>query len=315
MTRKDGCLTRMSRAARISSFSQEPRPAGPRKTAQERLELLSRIPTLVIQVEGIDPGAVSVDVDGAVVPTALLDSGQMVNPGMRKVTGKLGGKAVVQDVEIGERERKAVTLRFSAEEAASAPGPAPPPAAPAKAKTDVASDGSTQRLLGWVGVGVGGAGLLVGGITALGTILFRFRRTMVEWGQVRLDQRGVGAALAVGVAVGFAQAVPMMLMPVVFEYPFRYGQWLAILAIAPFAIALLAAGPIAGALIRRYGPRGIMTLGTLALGLANLAMAAAVRTAVKYPASMMAMTWPVCGLHSMSVPRVVGSLCLDGFSG
>ena len=115
--------------------------------------------------------------------------------------------------------------------------------------------------------------LIVGGGIALATIVFRFRRSVVEWGHLRLDQRGIGAALTVGMAVGFAQAVPMMLLPVVFEYPFGYGTLLAIAAIAPFALALVAAGPIAGILIRRFGPRGMMTSGTFVLGLANLAMA------------------------------------------
>jgi len=115
--------------------------------------------------------------------------------------------------------------------------------------------------------------LIVGGGVVLSTIVFRLRRSIVEWGQLRLDQRGLGAALSVGMAVGFAQAVPMMFLPIVFEYPLDYGTVMAIVAIAPFAIALLAAGPIAGVLIRRFGPRGMMTSGTLVLGAANLAVA------------------------------------------
>jgi MFS family permease len=117
--------------------------------------------------------------------------------------------------------------------------------------------------------------MAVAGALVLLTLLFRWRRTVVDWGRLRLDQRGLSAALAVGVAVGFAQAIPLMLLPIVFEYPFEYGTLFAIVAIAPFAVALLLAGPIAGVLIRRFGPRGIMTIGTLALGLANLAVAAA----------------------------------------
>ncbi len=62
--------------------------------------------------------------------------------------------------------------------------------------------------------------------------------------RLRLEKRGLGAALAVGVAVGFAQAIPLMLLPVVFEYPLRYGTLFAILAIAPFAVALFAGRPV-----------------------------------------------------------------------
>lgn len=115
--------------------------------------------------------------------------------------------------------------------------------------------------------------LIVGGAVALAIATVRFRGTSEEMARLKLDRRGLGAALAVGVAVGFAQAVPLMLLPIVFEYPFNYGTFFAMLAIAPFAVALLLAGPISGILIRRFGPRGMMTGGTLALGLANLLMA------------------------------------------
>ncbi len=115
--------------------------------------------------------------------------------------------------------------------------------------------------------------LIVGGVIGLATATIRFNRTSEEMARLRLDRRGLGAALAVGVAVGFAQAVPLMLLPVVFQYPFNYGTLFSVLAIAPFAIALLLAGPISGILIRRFGPRGMMTSGTLALGVANVLLA------------------------------------------
>jgi hypothetical protein len=116
--------------------------------------------------------------------------------------------------------------------------------------------------------------LIVGGSVGLGSISFRLGRTAKEMGTLRIDRRGLGAALAVGVVIGFAQAVPLMLLPVVFEYPLRYGTLFAIFAIAPFAIALFVAGPVSGIFIRKFGPRGIMTVGTLAVGLANLVLAA-----------------------------------------
>jgi DHA2 family lincomycin resistance protein-like MFS transporter len=99
------------------------------------------------------------------------------------------------------------------------------------------------------------------------------RRIAEDVVSLRLDWRALGAALAVGVAVGFAQAVPLMLIPVVFQYPFGYGQLLALLAIAPFAVALFVAGPVSGVLLQRFGPRGMMTVGALMLGVSNLLMA------------------------------------------
>ena len=115
--------------------------------------------------------------------------------------------------------------------------------------------------------------LIVVGVLGLSTLALRKARTREEVEALRIDRRALGAALAVGVAIGFAQAVPLMLLPVVFEYPLDYGTFFAILAIAPFAIALFLAGPVAGILLRRFGPRGIMSVGTLAVGIANVALA------------------------------------------
>jgi len=115
--------------------------------------------------------------------------------------------------------------------------------------------------------------LVVVGVVGLSSLGWRRARTSHAIEALHLDRRALGAALAVGVAIGFAQAVPLMLLPVVFEYPLNYGTLFAIFAIAPFAVALLLAGPIAGILLRRFGPRGIMASGTLAVGLANLLLA------------------------------------------
>ena len=115
--------------------------------------------------------------------------------------------------------------------------------------------------------------LIVGGAVALTTMTVHLKRMSKDMGSLRLDTRGLSAALSVGIAVGFAQAVPLMLLPVVFEYPLGYGTLFAIVAIAPFAVALLLAGPIAGILIRRFGPRGMMAGGTMALGIANILLA------------------------------------------
>lgn len=115
--------------------------------------------------------------------------------------------------------------------------------------------------------------LIVCGAAALMVSTWSFRRGDRGVGGLVLDRRALGAALAVGVAVGFAQAIPLLSLPVVFEYPLRYGTFFAILALAPFAIALFLSGPVSGLLIRRFGPRGMMTGGTLALGAANLLLA------------------------------------------
>jgi hypothetical protein len=125
--------------------------------------------------------------------------------------------------------------------------------------------GAASALVPWA--------LILGGAIVVVVATMRLRLATRHAAGLRLDARGVGAALAVGVAVGFAQAVPLMLIPVVFQYPMGYGQILAMLAIGPFAIALFVAGPVSGALLQRFGPRGMMALGALLLGVSNLVVA------------------------------------------
>jgi len=108
------------------------------------------------------------------------------------------------------------------------------------------------------------------GIVATTSAIRRARRTIAN---LYFDTRALGAALAVGVTVGVAQAVPLMLLPIIFEYVLGFPALLAIAAIAPFAIALFVGGPISGALLRRYSPRLLMAAGTAALGIADVAIA------------------------------------------
>jgi MFS family permease len=129
-------------------------------------------------------------------------------------------------------------------------------------------------------LGLGGPGgqllpvvLIGGGALGVTWMTIRYNRNRGKPGALDIDRRAIAAALTVGVAVGFAQAVPLMLLPVVFEYPLQYGTLFAVIAIAPFAIALFLAGPISGILLQRFGPRGMMSFGTLALGAANILLA------------------------------------------
>jgi DHA2 family multidrug resistance protein-like MFS transporter len=115
--------------------------------------------------------------------------------------------------------------------------------------------------------------MLALGLAGLSTLTWRLRRTRDQLSGLRLDMRALSAALAVGVVIGVAQAVPMMTLPIVFERAMGYGALFATLAIAPFAIALFVAGPVSGMLLQRFGPRGMMALGTALLGVANILLA------------------------------------------
>jgi len=136
---------------------------------RERAALMPRLPRIVVSIEGADPEEVEVTVDGKEVSVALLGGGYVVNPGARRIEGKRGEQVVTAEVEIGEGEKQPVTLRFGAEvaDASGATGDAAVTEATSDATADRASDGSLQRTLGWAGIGVGGAGLLVGTITGI----------------------------------------------------------------------------------------------------------------------------------------------------
>lgn len=111
---------------------------------------------------------------------------------------------------------------------------------------------------------IGGAGLAIA--------VLRRRDARRALAGEHFDRRGLAAALSVGVVIGFAQTVPLILLPAVFEHVLGYGFILSILAIAPFAIALFLAGPVAGLLMGRFGPRVVLAGGTAMVGAANLVL-------------------------------------------
>jgi MFS family permease len=115
--------------------------------------------------------------------------------------------------------------------------------------------------------------LVLAGALGLSTVAIGRRRTQRMVAELPMERRGLSAALVVGVAVGFAQAVPLLVLPPLFEYVLGYGTLFGMMALAPFAIALLAAGPVSGVLLQRYGPRGMMAIGSLGLGVSSLLLA------------------------------------------
>lgn len=118
--------------------------------------------------------------------------------------------------------------------------------------------------------------LIIGGAVGIIATTSGIGRARAAIADLHFDTRALGAALSVGVAVGVAQAVPLMLLPIIFQYVLGFAPLLAVLAIAPFAIALFLGGPISGALLRRYSPRTLMAGGTVVLGIADVAIAAVI---------------------------------------
>ena len=156
--------------------------------AQKELDALAlRIPSVVISVKGND--AAKVTLDGIEVPTAALGVKRPVDPGKHVVTASAAGFATSEvTVILAEGKSETVTLKLKRGEAEPPPvvaivpaakppvaTPMPPTAAttpalmpptqPEPAPEQSKGNGSTQKTIGLVALGVGAAGLLVGGIT------------------------------------------------------------------------------------------------------------------------------------------------------
>lgn len=141
-------------------------------------EVETAIPTVVISAklaDGADTAAVRVSVDGQVVAESLDGTPLDLDPGEHTLTFEHQGLPPKEErilATMGERNR-VIAVRF---EAAPAPAPTPaPPVAPVSPEPDPpastpppagdeADSGGASPIF-WVALGLGGAGLVVGGIT------------------------------------------------------------------------------------------------------------------------------------------------------
>jgi MFS family permease len=123
--------------------------------------------------------------------------------------------------------------------------------------------GGVEQPLRWALIGLG-LGVLV---------VFRFwerRRPRRTSEAATIDVRPVTIALLVGVIIAIAQAAPLIQIPLFLQIVDGYGPLAASIAIAPFVIALVVAGPVAGYLLPRVGPRTLVSGGIAAVGLGDL---------------------------------------------
>ena len=127
-----------------------------------------RIPNLIIFVKG--PASARVTLDGAPVSNALLGVGRPVDPGRHLVRAEADGFAPVEaTVNVAEQKTEPVTLtldhRVAGPPPPPTPGVAPPPGGAPPPPPPPPSSGPLRKTLGFVGIGVGGAGLVLGAIT------------------------------------------------------------------------------------------------------------------------------------------------------
>jgi predicted DNA-binding antitoxin AbrB/MazE fold protein len=124
------------------------------EAAAERSELLPRLAHLRIHVEGAPAQQTRLSVDNVAVPQAVAGTEQLVDPGKRRVVAKHGDQVVEQNVELKEGEHREVVLRLAATSL--------PPPVEFTSESKSTNKKSIQPVLGWVGVGIGVAGVAVG---------------------------------------------------------------------------------------------------------------------------------------------------------
>lgn len=145
--------------------------------AAEELEALKpKIPALTITVvDAADDSEVLLD--GSPIPSKLFGLATPANPGVHRIQAKQGAQLVEQVVTLSESESKSVELRLNpAGAGATKLGTAGPvrehPAATSGAASKTAPvpeepRGRTQKTIGWISLGLGGAATVAGVVTGL----------------------------------------------------------------------------------------------------------------------------------------------------
>jgi DHA2 family methylenomycin A resistance protein-like MFS transporter len=125
----------------------------------------------------------------------------------------------------------------------------------------------------WIGGGLDNPvrwAMIVLGVVILLVAVVRDRRRKDAGVATRIERRPVAVAIFVGIVIAVAQTAPMLELPIFFRLVIGFGPLLAVVALAPLFIALVAAGPIAGILLTRFSPRTLVGPGVITVGLANL---------------------------------------------
>lgn len=135
-----------------------------REEAQKLADsLATRIPSLLFKISGATGAKVTLD--GRELPSETLTSPRKVNPGKHTVIARATGAPDLNvEVTVAEKETREVPLVFAAPTTTTPPPPEPkaPPPAPI-----VDTHPSSVSPLVYVGFGVAGVGLVLGGVTGV----------------------------------------------------------------------------------------------------------------------------------------------------
>jgi hypothetical protein len=131
--------------------------------ARERAEALEkRLARLTISMKGTAPSGLEVRRDGARLDPAEIGIAIPVDPGSHAVTASAPGRSAYSTTVEVTGDGALVNVEIAELPAAAAGAPPPEPGVTAQVSTD--SGGGTQKTLAAVALGLGGAGLVVGGV-------------------------------------------------------------------------------------------------------------------------------------------------------
>jgi hypothetical protein len=149
-----------------------------RKQARARAQALEdRIPTIDVHLSNVPADAKpKVTIDGVEIPIEALAVPRSANPGKHLIVVTIRDRAPkTAEIELVEKDRRVVEIDLRPDPAATTTPPDSKPATPPGATTAPAltptperrASGSATRTVGWIGFGVGGAGLIVGGVAGV----------------------------------------------------------------------------------------------------------------------------------------------------
>ncbi|WP_052376683.1 hypothetical protein [Chondromyces apiculatus] len=127
----------------------------------EREQLLPKIPSLLLNLDGPLGKGVEVSLDGKPFPAALLGQKQPLDPGKHEIAAVRKDYTLRRSIDLREGQQETLTLKF------------PPLPVVARSLEPPPPERSTYRTLGWVGVGAGGGLLLLGAANGVAALIQR----------------------------------------------------------------------------------------------------------------------------------------------
>jgi MFS transporter, DHA2 family, multidrug resistance protein len=116
--------------------------------------------------------------------------------------------------------------------------------------------------------------VLFGGVAAMLAASGVHRAAVAAGGGTEFKIRAISIVLIIGIIVGFAQAAPLLQLPLYFEGVRGISPIMNFVALAPLFAGLVLAGPATGWILARWDGRLVIAGGALAIGVANLSIAA-----------------------------------------